>query len=199
MTQKIASTEYDQLTTQITNIVQSCRDSPSSTPPSNLTGTPTTPTSVLPRGRGRSRASSSHLTKNIPTPISLSKTKNHKYHIIINRKGGIAAANIYFGHFNDDNICQLTQGISFSKFCLAETFNKALKEFQERYPHCLTQEHIDFMNLHAPLEAANLNNPCPKLRFIINQSPISNQAKEFTWTDNTSNDIINQFQTAALQ
>ncbi len=134
------------------------------------------------------------LNKNIPITTSIAKTNNNKYHIIINGRGGIATANIYHAHFNDNHSRYLTKGISHSEHRSADTFQEAIRYFQSWCPHCETQAHIDFMNLNAPLEVSNLNNPCPRLRQLIhNYEPNAykpNTDGEKTWLDNTSHPEI---------
>jgi hypothetical protein len=46
------------------------------------------------------------------------------------------------------------------------------------------------MNLNAPLQASNLNNPCPKLHLAYNQYLTTNKL-EACWTDNTTHPEIN--------
>jgi hypothetical protein len=120
-------------------------------------------------GRGQSKASfnPSQCTKNLPIQTSLQASKHMKYHVIINSMGGIATANIYFAHFDDNNIYTLTNGIAHSLHKSYNTFSEALAAFQIYYPHCTTKQHIDFMNANAPLESSNLNNPCPYFRSLL--------------------------------
>jgi hypothetical protein len=40
--------------------------------------------------------------------------QTHENHVIINNMGGIATANIYFAHFDDNNMGTLTNGIAHS-------------------------------------------------------------------------------------
>ncbi len=120
------------------------------------------PSTLPSRGRGRGGHS---LNKNIPLlRTTIEKSSNSKYHAIINGRGGIATANIYHSHLNDGNICFLVDGIPFNKNRSFDTLQEAMRYFKLWYPHCDTQEHIDFMNLNAPLQASNLNNPCHKLQ-----------------------------------
>jgi hypothetical protein len=120
-------------------------------------------------GRGWSKASinPSHFTKSLPIQTSLQVFKHMKYHVIINGMGGIATANIYFAHFDDNNIHTLTIGIDHSLHKSYDTFSEALAAFQVYYPHCTTKQHIDFMNANVPLESSNLNNPCPYFRSLL--------------------------------
>jgi hypothetical protein len=64
-----------------------------------------------------------------------------KYHIIITGMRGIAIANIYFSHFNNNNICTLTNGITHSLHKTYNTFLEELAAFQVYYSHCTTKQH----------------------------------------------------------
>jgi hypothetical protein len=145
-------------------------------------------------GRGQSKASfnPSQFTKNLAIQTSFQASKHMKYHVIINGMGGISTANIYFAHFDDNNIRTLTNGIAPSLHKSYNTFSEAFAAFQVYYyPYCTTKQHIDFMNANAPLESSNLNNPCPNFRYLLgNYTP--DPTKEVTWTMNPSNPTIAQ-------
>lgn len=153
------------------------------------------------RGRGRGRTpSSSNINKKLPTLTAAITTKNSKFHIIINGRGGPATSGIYFGHFQDDNIIFLVHGIPQCEFRSADTYAEAIAIFKEWYNDCNCQQDIEFMNMNAPLESSNLNNPCPKLRarygpyIYIPDNPL-----EKFWTDNASHPIIGQLRAASSQ
>jgi hypothetical protein len=62
-----------------------------------------------------------------------------KYHVIINGVGGIATANSYFAHFDDINICTLTNGTAHSLHKSYDTFSEAFAASQVYYSHCTTK------------------------------------------------------------
>jgi hypothetical protein len=117
-----------------------------------------------------------------------------KYHVIINGMGGIATAKIYFAHFDDNNICTLTNGIAHSLHKSYDNFSEALATFQVYYPHCTTKQHIDFIDANAPLESSNLNNPCPYFGSLLrNYRP--DPTKEVTYLDyEPSHNFVNHLQ-----
>jgi hypothetical protein len=111
----------------------------------NSTLNPMTPQQC--RGRGRSKASfnPSQFTKNLPIQTSLQASKHMKYHVIINIMGGIATANIYFAHFDDNNIRVLTNGIAHSLHKSYNTFFRRTCSFPGQLP---TLHHQTTHRLH---------------------------------------------------
>ncbi len=150
-----------------------------------------TPQQCCSRGRSKASITPSKLTKSLPIQTSLQASKHMKYQVIINGMGGIATANIYFAHFDNNYTLTLTSGIAHSLHKSYDTFSEALAAFQVYYPHPTTKQHIDLMNAYAPLESSNLNNPCPYFRSLLgNYTP--DPTKEVTWTMNLSNPTIAQ-------
>jgi hypothetical protein len=129
--------------------------------------------------------------KSLPIHPALISTKIFKYHVIINRHGGHAIVNIYYTHYNDSNLSSLIDSVPLRANCSFDAYMEALEFFQQHYFHCLSQEHINFMNANAPLEASNLNNLCPTIKeHIGHDSPSTNNAKEHTWALNISDPTI---------
>ncbi len=124
--------------------------------------------------------------------------KQNTYHVLINGKGGHSTANIYHCHFDINNLRFLVNGINFSVHEARDTYEEALHLFTTYYPHCNTQENIDFMNLNAPLDASNINNPCPRIHqrvAVAFKNKAITEQMIHTFTENTANHEINQFRT----
>jgi hypothetical protein len=70
---------------------------------------------------------------------------------------------------------------------------------QQYYQHITTQEEIDFMNANAPLEASNLNNPCPAIREQVGlyTTQSTGSTREYTWTHNNIDQTICALRNAA--
>ena len=62
-------------------------------------------------------------------------------------------ANILHGHFNEDQICPLTTGVSYCVHKASDALATAFYFFQSYYPHISNQADIYFMNNNAPKEA----------------------------------------------
>ena len=80
-------------------------------------------------------------------------------------------ANILQGHFNEDHIWSLTNGVSVFEHRSFDIWAMAFNYFKSYYPHISTLEDIDSMNENAPKEASNLDNPCPRIRALIGAHP----------------------------
>ncbi len=126
-----------------------------------------TPTNITPHLTNRSRGGKSRTseTKSFFKPSTLNtyiiSSGHKKYHAIFNGIGGIATANIYYCHFKDSNLVFLVNTISHMDHMSYDTPQEAMTAFRRYYRHCNTLDDIDYMNANAPMEASNLNNPCP--------------------------------------
>jgi hypothetical protein len=186
---KLASIIHSALQSRVPSLATTAN-----TPPSILSTT----ASTRRIGRGGHNRTATSSFKSIPVHLSLTSTKNHKYHVIINGQGGHATANIYHTHYDESNLRSLIDGVPYSINRAYETYEEALECFKQYYNHITTQEEIDFMNANAPLEASNLNNPCSVIREQIGQYNRSNSnIKEHTWTNNTSDQTIGSLRHAA--
>jgi hypothetical protein len=169
----------------------------------NLVDTKSTSTPTRRTGRGGRHNNTPNGTpsssfKNIPVHPSLASTKNNKFHVIINGQGGHATANIYFCHFDDSNLRSLVDGIPYSINRSYDNHGAALECFKQYYKDINNQEEIDFMNANAPLEASNLNNPCPAVRDQVGTyTQSSSNTKEYTWTYNITDKTIGALRHAA--
>ncbi len=199
---KLTSTQIsqDSITTTLHQVLSS--RGLATTTQANISPPPPLTHTQITRGRGRGKpplSSPSKLNKNLPIYTTVT-IKNRKYYPIINGIGGIATANIYYGHWEDDGIINLVHGVSQSVHRSSDTYSGAMAQFTLWYSHCDTQEKIDFMNLNAIMEASNLNNPCPPLRqqygpYVHDPDNTLNQ----TWTLNTVDPVILQLRTMASE
>jgi hypothetical protein len=67
--------------------------------------------------------------------LNLNLTPSKQFHAIINAAGGIATAQ---ANFDNDGLCHLTAGVSFSIFQKFQTFAKAFQYTKHFYPHIKT-------------------------------------------------------------
>ncbi len=157
----------------------------------NVTPTrPVQPTLVKGRG-GRTRTPNTQsLFKPSPLNTYIISSKNKKHHAIFNGIGGIATANIYYCHFEENNLIFLVHTIPYMDHQSFDTPQEAMMAFRRYYRHCNTLDNINYMNANAPLEASNLNNPCPLIRAKIREYRPDPTLKERIWPHNLSNPII---------
>ncbi len=197
------STSYSLKLEDVTRTIQAFPDN--QVPPTQTNIPP--PTLTPPRGRGRTNykqitSPAISQRKNIPLLTSLITTKERSYYALINGKGGHSTANVYHCSYEGDNLRYLVDHVNFNCCEQRNTWEEAFRLFTTYYPHCTTQEDIDFMNLNAPIDASNLNNPCPRIQHRISLAHRSNAITEnmnFTFTANLSNPEIYQYRTLASQ
>ena len=86
------------------------------------------------------------------------------WHAIIVCAGGIFGADVLHGHFDDDNIRGLVEGVSYAWYKSFPNQSAAMRYFQSYYPHISSPADITRMHQHAPLESSNFNIPNTLIR-----------------------------------
>lgn len=152
------------------------------------------------RGRGRSQPSTPpHSQPNLPPPLFkisnigsiIDLTANMKHHAIFNGIGGSSTANIYYCHFDISVIRLLVNRIPYNRYQSYDTFPEAMKAMTHYFPNCHTKDDLDKMNINAPLEASNLNNPSPIIRQQVGDYQLKRKTtKEHYWLHNLFNPTV---------
>ena len=71
-------------------------------------------------------------------------------------------ANIWIGHFDEDQIRRLTRGVSYPQHKSFDVWVVAFSYLRSFCPNCKTPEDVNLMNANAPEEASNLEQIVPE-------------------------------------
>jgi hypothetical protein len=136
-----------------------------------------------------------------PSPLSLNSSTSHKYHVIINGIGGIAAANIYSMDFDNNEVRTMITHIPFNHHKSFPTKQDAFTYLVLYFPYIKTPTDVTFMNENCPKKSSNLTKPSCHFQEIsdLNFIPPSRDIKEFFHYDHLQHAIKTTRDAATLR